>query len=68
VLPIVTGGDSLTWSEEGGCPPAGVQFSVTGRRQQEYYIFRDLPQDRAHHGGAALPRRVVARRFDLFGR
>lgn len=66
-IPTVTGGDSLTWSRPTGCPPVGVQFSITGRRHQEYYLFRDLPQDRAHHGGAALPRRVAARRFDLFG-
>lgn len=67
-IPLVTGGDSLTWTNQAGCPPAGVQFSITGRRSQEYYLFKDLPQDRAHHGGAALPRRVAARRFDLFGR
>jgi len=27
-----------------------------------------MPSDRNQHGGMRLPRRVVARRFDLFGR
>lgn len=67
-IPPVTGSDTLTWLHPDGCPPVGVQFSITGRRHQEYFLFKDLPQDRAHHGGARLPRRVAARRFDLFGR
>jgi len=49
-------------------PPAGSQYAVSGRKRPEFYLFTDLPQDRAHFGGAALPRRVQARRFDLFGR
>lgn len=67
-IPAVTGSDSLTWLHPDGCPPVGVQVSMTGRRKLEYFLFKELPQDRAHHGGAALPRRVAARRFDLFGR
>lgn len=49
-------------------PPAGAQLSISGRRAPEYFCFGDYPQDRAFHHGAALPRRVVLRKFDLFGR
>lgn len=65
-IPTVAPDGTLTWTES--APPDGKQYSVTGRKRQEYYVFKDLPQDRAHHGGATLPRRVVARRFDLAGR
>lgn len=64
-LDTVTG--NLDWS--GTTAPAdGQQFSVTGRRQPEYFCWGEYPQDRAHQHGDALPRRVVLRRFDLFGR
>ena len=33
----------------------------------EYYCFQEIPIDRPEHSGAALPRRVALRRFDLFG-
>ena len=49
-------------------PPAGVQYSVTGRWIPDYFVFQDLPIVRPHHSGARLPRKVVVRRFDLFGR
>ena len=65
-LPSVAPDNTLTWASGG--PPDGVQYSVSGRCRPEYYIFRDLVQDRAHSGGLALPRKTVARRFDLMGR
>ena len=49
-------------------PPDGTQYSVTGREMPEYYVWGDFPSDRSHQGGDALPRRVVLRRFDLYGR
>lgn len=49
-------------------PPAGKQFSISGRKVPEYFCFSELAQDRAHHHGSALPRRVVLRKFDLLGR
>ena len=49
-------------------PPVGQKYSVTGRWNPDYYVFQELPTERAHHGGLPLPRRVVLRRFDLFGR
>lgn len=58
-------GVTLIWPET---PPAGKAISLTGRQRQEYFCFGAFPQDRAHHQGAALPRRVVVRRFELMGR
>ena len=49
-------------------PPADAQIALSGRHAPEYFAFQDYPQDRAHHHGRALPRRVVLRKFDLFGR
>lgn len=66
--PDWSGDGTLLWDGAAAAPPAGAQYSVSGRKQPEYYLFTDLPQDRAHFGGARLPRRVQARRFDLFGR
>jgi hypothetical protein len=59
---------ALEWLGGVGAPPAGASFTVTGRRRPEYFSFKDYPQDRAHHGGLDLPRRVVLRLFDLYGR
>lgn len=65
-IPTVDADGLLTWAS--GEPPAGVQYTVTGRKRPEYYIFTEIPQDRAHYSGEQLPRRVVARLIDLFGR
>jgi len=46
----------------------GQSYSVTGRYCPEYFVWSDLVQDRHHHDGLNLPRHVVLRRFDLFGR
>jgi len=48
-------------------PQEGQQYSIRARRRPCFFIFKNLPQDRAHHGGKDLPRRVVGRRFELFG-
>ncbi len=58
----------LTWPGGIGQPPAGVQYSVRGRKLPEYFLFKDFMQDRSHFSGLALPRRCVLRKFDLFGR
>ena len=54
-----------TWTA--GAPPQGTTYALTGRRNPEYYCWLTLPLDRPHHAGEPLPRRVVLRRFDLFG-
>lgn len=60
---------ALSWSEgDEGQPSAGRTYAVNGTRYLEYYCFKDLTTDRNHHFGAALPRKVVLRRFDLWGR
>lgn len=65
VLDTATG--DLDWSGT-TAPTDGTQISVTGRRYPEYFCWGEYPQDRAHQHGDDLPRRVVLRRFDLFGR
>jgi len=67
-LPVIADDGTIDWSGAATAPDAGVQYSISGRKRQEYFIFRDLVQDRAHFYGLALPRKVVARKFDLFGR
>ena len=51
-----------------GAPPAGMTYSVTGKKYSEFFVFSDFPTDRGHHFGKALPIKVQLRRFDLFGR
>lgn len=63
-IPTVAADGTLSWTS--GEPPAGTQYSITGRRRPEYFCWGEFPQDRAHHGGEPLPRRVVLRSFDLF--
>ncbi|WP_295455287.1 hypothetical protein [uncultured Thiodictyon sp.] len=64
-IPLVYNRGALHWA--GASPPAGVTFALTGRRHPEYFCYLALPLDRPHHQGETLPRRVVLRRFDLFG-
>lgn len=66
-FPKVNADGSLTWPGS-GAPPLGTQFSVTGTRFTEYFCWDQFPSDRNEHSGARLPKRVVLRRFDLFGR
>ena len=83
VLPPMVGSDRALWEgysdglrylgpapypvqiEEGR--PSSGQYTITGRKNPEYFCFKELPQDRAHFMGQSLPRRVVLRRFSLFG-
>jgi hypothetical protein len=65
-IPTVSSAGALTWAT--GEPPTGRQYTITGRFHPEYFVFSDYPQDRAHHQGEPLPRRVVLRKFDLLGK
>lgn len=67
VHPVVSATGVLTWPSTGG-PPAGVYYSISGLRRSEYFCFNELPSNRNMHSGAALPRKVILRRWDLFGR
>lgn len=66
-IPQVLADGVLAWPAGDG-PPLGASFTISGRAHQEYYCWGEYPQDRAHHSGQALPRRVVLRKFDLYGR
>jgi hypothetical protein len=65
-LPKVKADGTLDW--DGSPPPAGLNFSLTGRRRPQYYCYLELPTDRPMHHGEPLPRKLIMRRFDLFGR
>lgn len=65
-IPDVAADGSLAWSN--GEPPDGVSFTIEGERYAEYFCFGMFPSDRGEHYGALLPRRVILRKFDLFGR
>lgn len=66
-LPAIDGNGALTWPNNDG-PPAGVQYSISGTRYTDYFVWYNLPSDRNEHFGAALPKKLLMRRFDLFGR
>ena len=65
-LPKVKADGTLDW--DGTPPPAGLNFSLTGRRRPQYFCYLELPTDRPMHHGEPLPRKLILRRFDLFGR
>lgn len=65
-IPTVNVDGTLTWAS--GAPPAGVTYSITGTKFSEFFCWGAYPSDRNEHFGARLPKRVVLRRFDLFGR
>lgn len=71
-LPTVDADGMVVWPMDASgnslAPSSGVQYSLSGRKHPEYFCYGAFPQDRAHHHGAALPRKVVLRKFDLFGR
>jgi hypothetical protein len=65
-IPTITAG-LLTWPNGGG-PPEGTAYSVSGSQTQEFFVFMDYPANRNEFHGLRLPKRIVARKFDLFGR
>lgn len=66
-VPTVAQNGSLSWPS-GGEPPNGQAYSISGIRNNEYYCFGAFSNDRNKHQGMRLPRRMVLRLFDLFGR
>lgn len=66
-LPSVDSAGYLTWPN-GGSPPQGTKYSISGTRYNEYFVFGQFPGDRNQHQGMRLPKRVVARKWDLFAR
>jgi hypothetical protein len=67
-IPVVNPVDgTLSWPN-GGQPPAGVQYSITGTKMLDYYCWGNFPSNRNFQQGLALPRKVVLRDYDLFNR
>lgn len=66
-IPAIAADGTLTWPD-GGEPPLGKTYSITGTRLAEYYCFGQFSTDRNKHAGARLPKRMVLRKFDLLGR
>lgn len=66
-LPAIDGSGNLTWPNNDG-PPNGTQYSIMGTRFLDYFVWYNLPSNRAEHFGANLPQKAWLRRFDLFGR
>lgn len=67
-IPVVAANGTLSWPGGVGEPPPGTTYSLTGTKFDEYYVLDNLPSDRNEHSGMRLPKRVVMRKFDLFGR
>lgn len=65
-LPEVSAAGVLTWGAD--APPPGMVYSITGERFNEYFLFDNFPSNRNQHSGMRLPKLIVARKFDLFGR
>lgn len=64
--PAVADNGALTWSA--GAPPAGKPYTIEGVKFQEYYALEQFSNDRMKSYGMRLPRRMVMRKFDLWGR
>ncbi len=65
-IPAVDARGQLTWPD-GGEPPAGVGYSITGDRYSEYFMLDAYPADRNQHRGTVrLPKYVVLRKFSLY--
>lgn len=65
-IPTVGPDGTLTWAS--GAPPLGATYSVSGKKFNEFFCWGPYPSNRNEHQGARLPKRVVLRKFDLFGR
>ncbi|NPT44347.1 hypothetical protein GNZ12_24155 [Paraburkholderia sp. 1N] len=66
-IPTVNADGTLAWPN-GGEPPAGAQYTITGTKMLDYYAFGMFPTNRNFQQGLALPRKIALRDFDLFNR
>ena len=66
-IPVIGDDGRPSWPN-GGEPPPGVQYSISGDRFSEYFMLDAYPDDRGEHRGMRLPKRIVLRKWDLFGR
>lgn len=67
-LPNIDDFGRPSWEPAQVQPPPDATYSLTGEKFTEYYLYMNFPSDRNMHSGMRLPKRVVARKWDLFGR
>ena len=67
-LPTVASDGTISWATGATQPAVGTQYTIQGMKFSEYFCFGPFPSDRNEHQGMRLPKRVVLRKFDLFGR
>jgi hypothetical protein len=67
-IPTVGAGGVLTWPTGQTPPPSGAQYSISGTYAAEYYAPYELGSNRNFFSGARLPRKMLMRLWDLFGR
>lgn len=67
-VPVIDANGVPTWPSGVGEPPPASTYSLSGTKFDEYFIFGAFPSDRNQHQGMRLPKRVIARKWDLFGR
>lgn len=65
-IPTVSASGVMTWAT--GEPAPGTAYTIEGTRMLEYFCFSMMPSNRGIHHGELLPRKVVLRKFDLFGK
>jgi hypothetical protein len=65
-IPDVAEDSTLIWAPGDG-PPDGVQYSVTGIATDEFFVYLEIPSNR-NAGTGPLPKKVIVRKWDLFGR
>lgn len=65
-IPSVSSSGDLSW--DAGEPAFGHQYSITGRRYDSYFVWDKYPSDRNEHSGSPLPKKVMIRFWDLYGR
>ena len=64
-IPTVDANGNMTWTT--GAPPAGTAYTIEGIKFLEVYVYMGLPLMR-NIGANGLPLKLLARRYDLFGR
>lgn len=65
-IPTVSSAGVLTWLT--GEPVAGSSYTLEGTRMNEYFCWGMFPGNRGIHHGELLPKKVILRKFDIFGK
>ena len=66
-IPRISASGLLSWPE-GGAPPVGAKYTVSGVKFLEFFCYGDFASNRNMQSGSLLPKRAILRDFDLFGR